>query len=110
MNSKEMISIYENVSDLTEQMVSAAQKGDWALLSQLEKKCSQHVNAVKLGSAAVKLDQKEREQKILAIRKILDDDKKIREITEPHLARLSNLMKQSSTKRKLVNAYRLDHR
>jgi len=110
MNSKEIISIYENVSDITEQMVNAAQNGDWALLAKLEKKCSLHVNSVKNEASEVKLDQDERQRKIRAIHKILEDDRKIRDITQPRLAQLSQLISRSSTKRKLINAYQLDHR
>ena len=39
------------------------------------------------------------------LKKILADDKEIRDITEPWMAQLSDLMKNSSTNRKLSNTY-----
>ena len=40
MNSLELISIYENVAVLTDQMLDAAQRGNWDLLVKLEASCT----------------------------------------------------------------------
>ena len=110
MNSQELISIYENVSNITAQMVNAAQHGDWALLSQLEEKCTLQVDAVKSVDTPVTMGKEEHEKKVRVIQKILEDDRKIRDITEPRLAQLGQLIRRSAIKRKLNNSYQLDHR
>jgi len=46
-----------------------------------------------------------REQKVRMIKKILADDKEIRDITEPWMAELAELIKSNSTSRKLNQTY-----
>lgn len=110
MNSKELMSIYENVADITGQMVSAAQINDWQLLAKLEERCSLQVQAIKDDPDPVKLARDEQEKKVSVIKKILADDRKIRDITQPRMAQLTELMQRSSTQCKLARAYQLDHR
>jgi len=110
MNSVEVISIYEHVATITDQMVVAAEHADWELLAQLEVSCSREVAALKSAEIPAKLDKEIRERKIKVINKILADDRKIRDITEPRMAQLTQLMQKSSTQHKLARAYELDHR
>ena len=110
MNSVELISIYEHVAAITDQMVSAAERSDWALLAELEISCSREVDALRESDLPVKLDKEIREKKINVIKKILADDRKIRDITEPRMVQLTQLMQKSSTQHKLARAYVLDHR
>ncbi len=110
MNSRELIAIYENVAVITDQMVSAAQELDWELLARLEQSCSLQVQAIRDNDGPVPLEQEQRQQKLNVIKKILADDKKIREITEPRMVVLSQLMESTSAKRKLAQSYFLDHR
>ncbi|PRC91491.1 flagellar protein FliT [Solimicrobium silvestre] len=110
MTSQELMTIYENVASLTDQMVGAAQSNNWTLLAKLEEKCSLQVQAIKDNDVPVVLANEQREKKVCVINKILADDRKIRDITEPRMAQLSELMKSSSSQRKLFRAYQLDHR
>jgi len=110
MNSKQLISIYENVADITAQMVNAALDNDWQLLAKLEARCSDQVQAIKDDPTPVELERAEHEKKVSVIKKILADDRKIRDITQPRMAQLGEMMRRSSTQRKLARAYQLDHR
>lgn len=110
MNSQELILIYENVADITSQMLNAAQGSDWPLLATLEERCSMQVQAIKEDEAPVELGHDEREKKVKVIQRILADDRKIRDITQPRMAQLSEMMRRSSTQTKLARAYTLDHR
>lgn len=110
MNSIELISIYEHVAVITDQMVSAAENNDWALLAALELRCSAEVQAIKDNDVPVRLEKEARQKKISMINKILADDKKIRDITEPRMAQLTQMMQKTSTQSKLARAYILDHR
>lgn len=109
MNSLELISLYESVATITASMLDAARTGDWELLAQLESDCSTHVQTIRETDLPIALAPELREKKIFIIKKILADDKKIREITEPWMLRLSNLMQNSSATRKLSQAYGANH-
>lgn len=105
MNSLELISLYENVAVITGNMLEAARSGDWELLEQLENDCSSRVQTIRESEIPFDLPSEMRDKKIRIIKKILADDKEIRDITEPWMERLVNLMKDSSTNRKLNKTY-----
>ncbi len=105
MNSLELISLYENVAVITGNMLEAARSGDWNLLEKLERDCSSHVQSLRENENPTELPADIRDRKILIIKKILADDKEIRDLTEPWMAQLSNMMKSSTTNRKLSHAY-----
>lgn len=109
MNSLELISLYENVANITANMLEAAGSGDWELLARLESDCSAQVQSIREVDLPIELAPELREKKIVIIKKILADDKKIRDITEPWMLRLSNLMQNSSANRKLSQAYGASH-
>lgn len=105
MNSEEIISVYESVADLTEQMLAAARSNDWERLAALESRCASQVRTLKTGEPRTTLTGVMRERKITIIHKILADDREIRNITEPWMAQLSSLLSNISTERKLSMAY-----
>lgn len=105
MNSLELISLYENVAVITGNMLEAARSGDWELLERLEHDCSSQVQCLRENETPAELPIEIRDKKIRIIKKILADDKEIRDITEPWMAQLSELMRNSSTNRKLSQAY-----
>ncbi len=105
MNEQEVIYLYENVATITDQMLAAARVGDWEQLAVLESRCADQVNILKSGEAPVLLTGAERERKVAIIKKILADDKEIRNITEPWMNKLSMLINSTGTERKLSHAY-----
>ncbi len=105
MNSQEIISLYEAVSEITDQMLAAARVGDWDKLIALESHCANHVQALKEGEPPVALTGAVRERKVKIIHKILADDREIRNLTEPWMAQLAVLINSTNTERKLSNAY-----
>ncbi|MET3117831.1 flagellar protein FliT [Undibacterium sp. GrIS 1.8] len=105
MDSMKMMSIYENVAHITDQMLNAARTGDWDLLARLENDCSSQVQTLKANEVNTELPPDLRNKKIQIIKKILADDKEIRDLTEPWMAQLANLMKSSESSRKLSQAY-----
>ncbi len=105
MTSQEILSVYEAMVALTEQMVQAAAASDWDSLVLLEQRCAAHVRQLKEATPAVELDAPNRERKIEAIRKMLDDDRKIRDLTMPWMSRLSALINSTGTERRLASAY-----
>jgi flagellar protein FliT len=106
MNSLELISIYESVAVITDQMLNAARSGDWDRLVELEASCTMQVQSIKENEEPVVLPETDREKKIQAIKKILKDDREIRNLTEPWMAKLSLMMQHSATQRKLDAIYK----
>jgi flagellar protein FliT len=105
MNSEQIISIYEAVSDLTGQMLAAAQTRDWENLAELESHCASHVQTLKQSEPALPLTGESRAKKIRIIHQIMAKDRAIRDLTEPWMAELSALMHSAGTERKLARAY-----
>lgn len=105
MTSQEIMNVYEAMVALTDKMVQAATASDWDELVLLEQQCSAYVRQLKEAVPAVELDVANRERKVEAIRKMLDDDRKIRDLTMPWMARLSALINSTGTERRLASAY-----
>lgn len=106
MDTQEILSLYENVAEITDQMLSAARTGDWERLAALESHCSSQVEILKQNDKSRQpLTPLAREKKTRIIKKILDDDRQIRDITEPWMAQLSAMINSVGTERKLSQAY-----
>jgi flagellar protein FliT len=104
MNSQEVISIYETIAIITNQMLVAARCANWTQLARLEKVCAQHVETIKSNEREA-AQGAIRERKVKIIQKILADDREIRNITEPWMAQLSRQINSVGTKRKLAQSY-----
>jgi len=105
MENQEIISLYEEVAGITDQMLAAARNNDWESLVSLETRCADHINTLKARDQIAPLSLAARQRKVSVIKKILADDNEIRSITEPKLAQLSALISSSGTERKLHQAY-----
>lgn len=105
MNSQEILALYETVAAITDQMVTAARKGDWDQLALLESHCASHIAILKRDESPGSLSDGVRERKATIIKKILADDREIRNLTEPWMTHLSALIDSTSTERKLNKAY-----
>lgn len=105
MNSHQILSLYETVAELTEKMLSAARVGDWDRLASLESDCAGQIQILRDGDKPQPLTGEVRARKVKIIRKILADDREIRDLTEPWMAKLSSLISNSGNERKLNQAY-----
>lgn len=105
LDSQEVISLYETVAVITDQMLVAARNGDWDHLVALESRCASHVESLKAGEPPAPLTGVNRERKVSIIKKILADDREIRNLTEPWMAQLSQLISSTGNERKLSQAY-----
>lgn len=91
MTSTEVLSMYENIAGLTNQMVVAARSNDWDGLHKLEGKCASEARGVSSGTAPA-LNGAPRLRKIDLLKQILANDRAIRDITEPWMGQLSRVM------------------
>lgn len=105
MTSQEVVSVYETMVGLTAQMLNAASASDWDQLVVLEQQCAAHVRTLKDSEPPAPLVGESRTRKVEAIRKMLDDDRKIRDLTMPWMAQLSALMNNAGAERRLARAY-----
>jgi flagellar protein FliT len=106
MTGQEIVTVYETMSELTAQMLAAASTGDWERLVVLERECAVHVRTLQAANEAGEaLAQAQRERKLVAIRKMLADDRKIRDLTTPWMGRLSAMINNTATERRLARAY-----
>lgn len=105
MTGQEVLSEYAAVADLTGQMLAAAEAGDWDQLVLLEQRCTVHVDTLRREEATVTLNPQGRQAKVDCIKRILADDRRIRDLTMPWMAHLSALINNSGTQRRLANAY-----
>lgn len=106
MDSSEVIALYEAVADITDKMLAAARDGNWEQLALLESHCSNKVEIIRKSETPRQtLSPVAREHKVRIIKKILDDDRQIRNITEPWMAQLSALINSSGAEPKRSQAY-----
>lgn len=106
MNNEQVISLYETVSELTGQMLQAAQQRDWENLATLESHCASHIQVLKEAEPpAAALPPVLRARKVEIIHAILAQDRQIRDLTTPWMAELAALINSSGTERRLAGAY-----
>lgn len=105
MGSREVISNYESLSTLTEQMRNAALQGEWDHLVELEQQCSRQVAAMKPLDADSTLDVAARQRKIQLIKKILANDADIRSRTQAWMGQLQNIIQSNHQEQRLQRAY-----
>jgi len=105
MNSLEIITHYEVLSNLTEQMREAAAQGEWDKLVSIEQQRGRQVAVMRLTDASVTLDEPSWQCKMQLIRKILADDTKIRHHTEKWIGQLQCIMQSNRQEQRLLQAY-----
>lgn len=105
MRNAQIITNYETLSALTEQMREAAVQGEWDKLVSIEQQCSQQVAAMRPADATAVLDEPARQRKIQLIRKILADDAEIRNHTEVWMGQLQRIMQSNRQEQRLQQAY-----
>lgn len=105
MTTQEILAVYETMVELSGQMLDAASSNDWDRLTQLENRCAGHVALLRAGEAGVPFQGEQRVKKVAILKRLLDDDRKIRDLAMPKLAELSALLGNTSTQRRLAHAY-----
>lgn len=105
MDKTAIQAVYDKVSGVMGLMVQAAEAGDWDRLTELELQCSAYVDALRIYDHHDGLTDDERDCKMQVIRKILDDDRRIRDLTEPWIKQLSELIHHSAVSHKVNRAY-----
>jgi flagellar protein FliT len=106
MSGQEVVSVYEAMAGITDQMLAAATANDWERLAQLEHQCAACVRQLKASEALGQpLAAPERTRKVNAIRQMLDSDRKIRDLTQPWMAKLQAMINNKGVERRIARAY-----
>ncbi len=92
MNSHPILDQYERIKHVTGQMVAAARRADWDHLIDLEESCRSLTDALMEAERGVQLPPPMLERKVQLIRNVLADDAEIRNLTEPWMLRLQELL------------------
>lgn len=105
MDGKQVIATYESILDITGQMLVAAQNSQWDQLICLEQECKSLTKKLVANKLDKKLSNELQKKKIDIIHQVLRHDAQIREITEPWMLRLQNILNTAGRKRNLQQAY-----
>jgi flagellar protein FliT len=105
MNGHEVVSLYEAMVGITDQMLAAATASDWDRLVTLEQQCAACVRQLKADGDKQPLAGQERTRKVDAIRKMMAADRQIRDLTQPWMAKLSAMINNKGTERRIARAY-----
>ena len=105
MTNQQVLATYETMRALTARMLVAASNAEWDELEILERQISDHAQRLKNNEDQVVLESAGRLRKVVLIKQMLEDDRKIRDLTMPWMAQLSRLINSTTTERRLANAY-----
>lgn len=104
MTGSEIVSLYEAMVSISNQMLAAASASDWDRLTQLEHQCAACVRQLK-DNGDGPLAGQERLRKVDAIRQMLAADRKIRDLTQPWMAKLQSMINNKGVERRIARAY-----
>ena len=105
MDAEHILQVYEGISDITRRMLDAARGHDWERLAALEKECGVRLQSLLGVEDSLPRDAEYQRRKAALIRRVLDDDAQIRDIVEPWMAKLGELIGSSARQRRLVETY-----
>tara|TARA_R110002073_G_scaffold320204_1_gene495525 strand:+ start:712 stop:1047 length:336 start_codon:yes stop_codon:yes gene_type:complete len=105
MNSKQIITTYEEILTITNKMLIAAQNHEWENLVALEQTCRKLTEQLDKQNPKPILSDDLQQRKIKIIHRVLADDAQIRMITEPWMMKLQNILGSTKRERNLQRAY-----
>ncbi len=105
MNNPQIIATYEAILALTGQMLEAARSDDWDRLVALEQDCKKRVEELIAENTGQPLSGQLQRRKAQIIREVLADDAEIRNITEPWMTQLQQLLGSAGHEKRLHQAY-----
>ncbi|WP_447919422.1 flagellar protein FliT [Achromobacter aegrifaciens] len=96
---------YQEIALITNDMLSAAQAGDWdAAMAHGQQYCEQ-VERLRLTDSGAPLDEAGRTMKYDLLVRILENDALTRDLALPQLARLGELLGRMKRQQTLLSAY-----
>jgi flagellar protein FliT len=105
MKQQNSTAIYEAMAELTGQMLTAAKQQDWDKVADLENCNAQLVEQLKVFKNIEPLSASAADRKMTSIKRMLADDREIRNLVSPKMAKLSALISSTQTGKKATRAY-----
>jgi flagellar protein FliT len=95
---------YEAVAEVSGRMLGAAQQNDWDRFVAEERRCRELVAGLQALPDAP-LTESERARKFILLRRMLADDAEIRNLAEPWMRHLQEMLSSSGNHRRLDDSY-----
>jgi flagellar protein FliT len=99
MSNSDMLSLYEAVTEISQQMLEAARQKDWDGYGKLEILCQGYIHQIPVHGAQSPLTPEALERKIACLKTILSNDKEIMDLMQPWMLRLSDIMNGHNLKK-----------
>lgn len=99
------LKLYETLSDISGNMVRAAEAGDWDRLVELERSVARLRDLLPLEDPRTDLTQAERVRKVDLIQRILADDRTVRGYTEPWMEHVRRFLGEPTGGRGVRDSY-----
>ena len=90
--SRRLIERYQQVAQLSRDMLAAARREDWNEVARLEAHCQSQIGELKRAAMIEPLSAYEQRRRIQLLRAILQDDAQIRSRAEPWLRELERVV------------------
>lgn len=104
MTNIEILTTYQTLSELTNNMLDAARQDEWDHLAVLEQRCQRYVGEL-MQAPPAQMSSDEQRTKIKIIRGILQNDAQIRALTEPRLHELQLRLHDTRNAQRGIHAY-----
>jgi len=98
--------LYEEIAQITSQMLVAAKDKNWKRMKELETGCAVLINKIKLTNENVVPFGPAYQRKITSIKKIMANDLEIRSMAEPWMAKIDGLMQSAEGQQLPLRRYR----
>lgn len=99
-----LIECYERIALSSDAMLAAAMRGDWDALVEAELECKRRIDVVRT-RAHETLSPDDAQRRDALIHRLLNNDARIRTITEPWVARLESMILGRERARRVAAAY-----
>jgi len=100
-----VLDIYREIANLTDDMLAAAQSGDWSIVLACGQRYCEWVEQLRDIDPVAPLDHAGRETKYELLVRILENDAATRDLAIPQMARLSDLLGRMKRQQSLLSAY-----
>lgn len=95
---------YEQVAEISGRMLGAAQQSDWDRFVAEERRCREAIAALQ-AQAQTALSAGARARKHALLRRMLANDAEIRNLAEPRMRQLQEMLSASGNARRLDDSY-----
>jgi hypothetical protein len=94
LDTAEPIACYESIGHLSRLMLAAAEARDWRLMAEAEHCCAALIDRLRAGGGVFVLDQRGRRRRLEILASVLEDDARIRDLTDPSMRRVDALLRK----------------